>query len=445
MRSLLVSLGGFACAAVHAAACSVMPADLPPADVLTDPSGQYNFGYHRWEDYCYGGAPLDWVEWIESNNWDSGSLTLTRRFDFFRRADAPMAAPMPLVIFAHPQGMSENIPPESPFYAPLLMKVLDAGYAFATIESRHPLLSFIVDRPLRHNQPDWPLPSTSPLPSNDIATAVRWFKFNRRTLGIDPDRIMLVGQSRGSAALLNALLNEPGQRDAPDWRVMSSNVRGAYVVQAQTTYVEQELTQTFVQEQGDNGEPYRYWFRQDTPDVIPDPTRQIPGSAVAMARVGALDTLVPVHMAYEEGLALQADGRSVRPQCYETNNYNREYQNFDNDNNSTTPPVYDVALLPRCPAGRGGQPRPMFDLHDPNYSQHFAQAYSDRGVPQRVSRCLEVGTDNFAGLYAELVPFTRAVLLGKTFTPTCSGGGVSVPAPPPTIGGPHEERQVARN
>ncbi|WP_374563207.1 hypothetical protein [Ideonella sp.] len=418
-------------AARAGASCDPLPAQLPAVPPVLVHGSRGDFAYFKWDDYCYGGPALSWTEWAEGNDWDAGTQTLTRRLDYYRRADIPLGESTPLVLYAHPNGQNEEIAADSTLYNALLVKVLEAGYALASLESRHPLSSFIVKRPPGHDKPDWPAPTTAALPSNDIATAVRWLKFYRRTFGIDAGKIFLVGQSRGSAALLNALLNEPAQNEFTDWRSRSSSVRGAYVVQAQTTYLEAEIGPVFVKGTGPDGEPYRYWYHQDAPDVIIDLARNIPGSAVQLARNAALDTLVPVHMAYEQPLALEPDGRSIQPQCYESSNRNRAYQEFDDDNDASTPPVYDIDQLPKCPPAGDG-PRPMFDLHDPNYSQYFAQAYADRGVPQRITRCVDVGKDNVEAAYAELVPFVRAVLDQRVFTTTCPAGGTPAPAPPPT-------------
>lgn len=419
----------FMARAVAGTSCNTLPPQLPLEVPIQARGSQGDISYNKWDDYCYGSAPLSWTEWTEGTDWDAGTLTLTRKLDYYRRADIPIDLPIPLVLYAHPNGPSEEIPPDSVMYDALLMKVLAAGYAFASLESRHPLSSFIVKRPQGHDKPGWPAPTTSAIPSNDIATAVRWLKFNRRTFGIDPNKIVLVGQSRGSAALLNALLNEPAQPQFSDWRSKSSSVRGAYVVQAQTSYLEAEVGPLFVKPVGTNGELYRYWYHQDAPDVIIDITRNIPGSAVQLARVSPLESLVPVHMAYEQRLTLEADGRTIQPQCYESVNRNRAYQEFDDDNDAATPPVYDLDQLPKCPVDDNGA-RPVFDLHDPNYSQHFAQAYADRGVPLRITRCLDVGKDKVDALYAEVVPFVRAVLEPRNFTTTCPAGGTPVPAPP---------------
>jgi len=430
LRCLALAIFLWPSAVVAGSSCDPLPAQLPLVTPVVAHGSLGDIAYFKWDDYCYGGAALSWTEWTEGNDWDAGTQTLTRRLDYYRRVDIPLGESIPLVLYAHPNGQSEEIEPDSALYTALLLKVLEAGYALASLESRHPLSSFIVKRPPGHDKPGWPTPTTSALPSNDIATAVRWLKYNRRTFGIDANKIFLVGQSRGSTALLNALLNEPAQNEFSDWRSRSSSVRGAYVVQAQTSYLEAEIGPVFVKGSGVNGEPYRYWYHQDAPDVVIDLARNIPGSAVQLARNAAVDTLVPVHMAYEQRMALEPDGRSIQPQCYESSNHNRAYQELDNDNNGSTPPVYDVDQLPKCPPSDDGQ-RPMFDLHDPNYGQYFAQAYADRGVPLRITRCLEVGKDNIEAAYAEVVPFVRAVLDQRVFTTSCPAGGTPVPAPPP--------------
>jgi len=428
--------------------CQPLPQALPAVPELhyvSDyPNDDLAVDYYRWDDYCYGGAPLKWKEWRESNDWDLGAITLTRRLDYYRPSNLPLSQPLPLVIYAHPGGQTEDFRETQPgdklpHVHSLLMKVLAAGYAFATIESRHPLGSFIVQRPPGHDKPGWPQPTTAPVPSDDIATAVRWIKFKRDTFAINPDQVVLVGQSRGSAALLNALLNEAGDPKATDWRSQSSVVKGAFVYQAQTSYLETEIAPVFIKETGDNGELYRYWFLQDSPDVIIKPKQNIPGSAVQLARATPRNQLVPVHMAYDRDMVLQPDGVTIQPQCYETNNENRAEQEFDDDNNpDTNPPKTEVKDMPRCPHD-GDQPKLVFDVHDANFSQFFAQAYADQKVANRITRCMAVGVEvngkiddrlSVEAAYAEVVPFVKHVLNDQLFFTNCPKGGHYVPPPP---------------
>lgn len=411
---------------------------LPATDPLTykyrdpgHPEDDLTVTYRKWDDYCYADAET-WQEWHDANNWLTSKgkpdkVLLSQRLDFYRRANQPLTEALPLVLYAHPGGPTEDFPDDSPQLRWVVMTLVKAGYAVASVESRHPLGSIVAPRLPKFETSDWPPVTKSPIPSDDIASAVRWLKFNKTAFGIDPTQVVVVGQSRGSAALLNALLNIPGDPHASDWRSKPSTVRGAYLYQAQTTYVEDELAQVFVADEG----LFRYWMHQDTPDAIlppgGDPNR-LPGSAVQLARTAPLDELVPVHLSYDHEAVLQPDGVHLKPQCFESNNRNRRYEGYDDDNDPDTKPVYDPRLMPRCP---GDVDREVFDVHDPNYGQYFAQAYADRGTPERVTRCGGVGDDNVKGGYADLLGFVQSASQGLPYTPTCPAGGHVVPTPPP--------------
>jgi hypothetical protein len=454
--ALLLALGAVVCspAALANAKCDGLPNTLPMVDVTTYDSlidypdlppkkPRLVVDYRLWEDYCYGtlsdgSGRVDWQEWVDVNIWKSGKAVLTRRLDYYRPADKDLSEVTPLVIFAHPGGIDENFDRTPGLFHWVVMTLLKQGYSVASIESRHPLSSFVVNRFPDSEKCDrsyWPPVSTKAIPSDDIATAVRWMKFNKATFGIDAFKILLVGQSRGSAVLLNALLDEQPVDGATDWKSKSSTVQGVYAYQAQTTYVESELALTFVKEHGPNdGELYRYWFYQDTPDLIPGPDPNVlPGSAVQLARnITDKKLLIPVHLSHEQALTLLPDGVTIKKQCYESNNQNRECQQFDNDDNALTePPIYAIRDLPRCPAVNGMKPREMFDIHDPNYGQYFAQAYSDQLVPNRVTRCVSVGKDDLEGGYSDLVGFAASLFSNTPFTPKCEPNGVVVPSPPP--------------
>lgn len=407
---------------------------LPPVDPTTyvygtdDHDPDYlKVKYRKWEDYCYGDEAV-WKEWHDENNWldrkgNPVAVELSQRLDFYRRANQPLSPALPLVIFAHPNGPTEDVPDKLPQKRWVIMALVNAGYAVASVESRHPLGSIVAPR--RVTGTDWPPVTSAPVPSDDIASAVRWLKFNSAAFGIDPARVVLVGQSRGSAVLLNALLNIPGDQNAVDWRSQSSQVLGAYAYQAQTSYVEDELAQVFVADQP----MYRYWVMQDTPDAITPPggdINRLPGSAAQLARTWTGSSLVPVHLSYDHETVLLPDGVHIKPQCFESNNRNRALEGFDNDDNPETPPVYELGGpgLPHCSGNN-------FDVHDPNYGQYLAQAYANHGASTSITRCGNVGEDNVKGGYADLLGFVDDVLAGRLHAPTCQAGGHVVPTPPP--------------
>jgi hypothetical protein len=89
---------------------------------------------------------------------------------------------------------------------------LEHGYAFMSLQYRHPTVSqewydkpaAPVNQSVNGAEP----PPGVIRPSTDIATAVQWARHHADTLHIDPLNIFLVGQSRGSLAVLTALMGE---------------------------------------------------------------------------------------------------------------------------------------------------------------------------------------------------------------------------------------------
>lgn len=386
-------------------ACTPFTGTFPIVDPIVD--DYHGIRYRKWDDICFGdAAPLGWQEWKAQNDWQQGVSELARRFDYYRPTNANVNPHnRKLVIWAHPNGLTEDLvrtTDKPSLFKNMLVPLLRAGYAVMAVETRHPASSFVSAQSIAVAQgKGWahPVVAMEDVPGDDIATAVRWAKFNGEDLNFDGENVVLVGQSRGSFALVNALRVIPGEPTA-DWRSQDNAVKGVFVHQAQTTFREDQVAETFLL--ADTAERlHRTWFRQDFPDM----QNTDPLSAIDLAGSGRQ---VPVYMAYEGGLTLKSDKVTIKPQCYESNNENWAWQGFD-----TPPPRPCVADL--------GVRLATFDVHDPNYSQVFAQAYEPH-APGLLSRCLNRGKNKPQTAYADIVEFVDAATAPGPFTyvATCS-------------------------
>lgn len=170
------------------------------------------------------------------------------------------SAGAPLVVWAHPNGMSKTITPGDPYHEALVRPALEAGYAFASVEFRHP----VVNAP---SEPDQPVPHT------DLGEALNYLTAHAQALNIDPKNIFLAGQSRGTLGVWTAM-----QTKAPaPW----PKVRAVFGYNAQTSYDGNEFAEWFLvesdrakflkafNEQNPNAERYGSAVRDVSADAPP--------------------------------------------------------------------------------------------------------------------------------------------------------------------------------
>lgn len=386
-RRTLLALAFASSATAQAQTCALVAGALPEPQHLEIGTLRYD----KWNDQCLGDARVTWQEWKYQSNWAGGVAKLAMRFDYYVPTSVPYNRK--LVIWAHPKEQTENLPTDKPMWANIAEPLLKAGYALMSIETRHVADSFVSAESIATAQDrDFPHPENETpdgVPFDDIAQAVQWAKQKADVLGIDGSNIVLVGQSRGSIALLNGLLNRP-----------ESKVKGVYVHQAQTTFREDQIKTTFIKANQPPERLYRSWFSEDFPN-LPN------GASSSAIDLAATAEVIPVHMGYEASRTLQANG-NIKLQCYESHNANRAYDE---------PPTDD---LPTCEDLLAGKP---FDVHDPNYSEAFAQAYAPRAAG-KFSRCFQLGKGRLDRAYGtDLVNFVDAATGGGafSFTPACGG------------------------
>lgn len=177
------------------------------------------------QNICYGSA-----EWNEPT---LGNKLLKQTFNLYRPQDAGTSK-TPLVIYAHPNGKTKALSETSALYKALVPPALTAGFSFASIEFRHPVV----------NEDAW---SPAPVPHTDIARAIQFIRANADALGIDTRNIFVVGQSRGTLALWTILQDDMADPNSSD-PVSRESTRGraAWMVNAQTTYDGHEFSELFL-------------------------------------------------------------------------------------------------------------------------------------------------------------------------------------------------------
>ncbi|MBX9400600.1 hypothetical protein K4L06_04690 [Lysobacter sp. BMK333-48F3] len=177
-------------------------------------------------DLCYGAQT-----WPEPT---LGGRQLQQQFDFYR---APSTTPTPLIVWAHPNGMSKTLSDASPMYQALVAPALRAGFSFASLEFRHPVT----------NQDEANSGTDPRVPHYDIAYALQFIRANAQALNIDKRNVFLVGQSRGTLAVWTALQDDMRDPDSADPVArQSTRVNAVYAVNAQTTYSGAEFAELFI-------------------------------------------------------------------------------------------------------------------------------------------------------------------------------------------------------
>ncbi|MFZ5635673.1 MAG: alpha/beta hydrolase [Pseudomonadota bacterium] len=182
-------------------------------------------------DICYGTAA-----WREPT---LGGIWLQQRFDFHRAPGASDAAPAPLIVWAHPNGSSKSIAPGSGADNVLLKPALAAGFSFASVEFRHPVVN--------ENEAD--SPNDPGVPHRDLARALQFIRANASALGIDRRNVFVVGGSRGTLSLWTVLQDDMAIPTSSDPVArQSTRANAVFAYNAQTTYDGREFADLFLVE-----------------------------------------------------------------------------------------------------------------------------------------------------------------------------------------------------
>lgn len=177
------------------------------------------------QNICYGS-----VEWNEPT---LGDKALKQNFNLYRPSTAG-SAKTPLVVWAHPNGMSKLLPPSQGMFKALVPPALGAGFSLVSLEFRHPVVN--------------EAPGTlAPVPHTDIARALQFIRANADALGIDARNIFVVGQSRGTLGLWTVLQDDMADLNSSDpVSRESTRANAAWMFNAQTTYDGHEFSELFI-------------------------------------------------------------------------------------------------------------------------------------------------------------------------------------------------------
>jgi hypothetical protein len=212
-------------------------------DQVTLTSSQNCYGDGAWTP-----AVVQWSEKTYGSN--VGNTVFVRRFSYFRPPNTA-GVNLPLIIYSHPNGAKEGLG-DLDLYRKLAVAAVSHGFALMSVQFRHPTAS--QDRypiPTAPQSGDGASPPPADAkPSSDIATAIQFARERAKVLQIDSDNIFLVGQSRGSLAVLTGLMADRkkavrGAND-PSYITFSSKPKAVFAAQAQVAYDQQELKTTFM-------------------------------------------------------------------------------------------------------------------------------------------------------------------------------------------------------
>src|SRR5262245_14187227 len=179
------------------------------------------------------GTNLCWGD----QTWRSKSfrwLVLEQTFDFYASNDGPTA---PLIVYFHPDGTTSHILPGSSPDERILQPALQAGYAFASVEYRHP----VEDDDLENG------PGDPRVPHWDAARATQFLRAYADALGFDKRQVFFLGHSRGALSLWTALQRDMADPGSPDPVAReSTRALAAFEYQGQTTYRDREFARLFL-------------------------------------------------------------------------------------------------------------------------------------------------------------------------------------------------------
>ena len=208
------------------------PAPQPPAHAPAPPPvpqpptlpdfEQYRTGDKTWRNIPYG--PATWTE--------SG---LQHQYLDLDLPDAGFAAiplsGIPLVVWFHANGSTKTVPGSGPLHD-AKDEILAAGFAFAAVDFRHPVVN--VDEGAPHN---------------DCGLAIQMLRAMATAFGLDKLNFYGLAKSRGSLCLWQALAPDLANGNGDTWQKrQSSLLKGVWTHAAQTTYSTTEFANLFILE-----------------------------------------------------------------------------------------------------------------------------------------------------------------------------------------------------
>lgn len=384
--ALMVGLLAAAQAADDVTCSTAVPTPQKVSRTVLDYNGNSQ-SYTFWtaQDYCYGDAQT-WYEPAPTNG------RLVQRADLWYPS-ADTSVTRPLIIWTHPTGMTEdfraakNAPyAESTIFQSVLVPAMQAGYAVASLQFRHPTASYDPAHP-------------NDLPGNtDIRDAIQYLKYHAAELHIDPHNVFLVGQSRGTLNMLWAFRPDAAATEAgKPWRSQSSKVRAVWDYQAQSCYKKAKVKKNFIL-------PDYYTAFVNDPKNYNLPDTYDAGCALEDVQAASGTTLPPMRVMYDEepmshtAVTLQAWCSSEQTDAYCRN------------------------AFPRA----GTVWADYFDLHDANFGVALSLAYQSKGTADIACYGVAAHYDDLSGPYNGYANYTHFFdlyhypsALPSGYVPTC--------------------------
>lgn len=219
------SVGGFSGPKVAQAAAPPPPPPAPP--VGPQPPGIHDFDAYKTSSTTWRNVPWGSASWVEPGGL--GTLYQTLDLDL---PEAPGLIPtggFPLVIWFHPNGSTKTVPGSGVLYD-AKQAALAAGFAFAAVEFRHPVVN--VDEGAPHT---------------DTGLAIQYLRAMATPMQMDKSQFFGLAKSRGSLCLWQALQEDMAIGNAGTWQArQSSLLKGIWTHQAQTTYSTTEFANRFI-------------------------------------------------------------------------------------------------------------------------------------------------------------------------------------------------------
>lgn len=162
-----------------------------------------------------------------------------------------------VLIFCHANGGSKESIRQGILKKRILKAGIRNGYSIASLKFRHPVVDSSINAP-----------------ATDISRAVQFLKAYADDLNINAENIVLVGRSRGTLALYNALMDDLQNLESTNpIHHQSSRVKGVWAVGAQTSYDFEFIVNTYFDASAGNPfgslENYGHTLDLVTPDDPP--------------------------------------------------------------------------------------------------------------------------------------------------------------------------------
>lgn len=192
----------------------------PDAPTLADIE-PYRTSSTSWSAVPYGNA--SWPE--------PGMGTFYQVVDIDVPSGTPPAAGWPVVVYFHANGADRVVGSGGTVGTNVKLPALAAGYAFASVEFRHPVTNV--------NQG---------APHTDVGLALQYLRSLHQALSLDRSKVFGVARSRGNLALWQTVQADMSNDSAPTYMGrQSSRLQGLWCINPQIAYSVQRFCDLYIQ------------------------------------------------------------------------------------------------------------------------------------------------------------------------------------------------------